>query len=84
MRCFGSGTLGLALGGRSIGLAVTGTALGSRRMEKNGLFRTAGPAKVALVKGADRQEMRCDALKRWKFSACRRSSAGTVSRHTRN
>ncbi|MBL7188937.1 MAG: DUF362 domain-containing protein [Phycisphaerae bacterium] len=64
LRGFGLGALGLALGGRSLGPAVTGAAPGSRWVKNNGLFRAAGPAKVGLVKGNDRREITYQALKK--------------------
>jgi hypothetical protein len=64
LRGFGLGALGLALGGRSHGPAVAGAAPGSRWVKKNGLFRAAGPAKVALIKGNDRREITYQALRK--------------------
>jgi len=58
------GAIGLAFGGKTFGPAVTGAAPGSRWVKKNGLFRTAGPAKVGLVKGNDRREITYQAIRK--------------------
>ena len=60
----GLGALGLALGGKLLAPVVTSAAGGSRWVKKDGLFKTAGPARVALVKGNDRREITYQALKK--------------------
>ncbi|MHC4434838.1 MAG: DUF362 domain-containing protein [Planctomycetota bacterium] len=66
LKACGFGALGLALGGRSLGPVVAGTAPGSRWVRKNGLFKPAAEAKVALIKGNDRREITYQALKKIK------------------
>ena len=65
LKGFGLGALGLGLGGKLLGPAVSLAAPGSRWVKKNGLFRSApGPAKVCLVKGNDCRDNVYQALKK--------------------
>lgn len=65
LKGFGLGALGLGLGGKWMGPAMSHAAPGSRWVKKNGLFRTVpGPAKVCLVKGNDCRDNVYQALKK--------------------
>ncbi len=64
LKDLGFGALGLALGGKPFGPAAGHAAGGSRWVKRNGLFRAAGQAKVALIRGDDRQEITYQALKK--------------------
>jgi len=64
LRGFGLGTLGLTLGGGSFGSAVIRAATGSPLVGKGQLYKkTAGPAKVSLVRGNDCRDIVYQALK---------------------
>jgi len=65
LKGFGLGALGLTLGGKYFGPALTHAAPGSPWVKKNGLFRTKpASAKVALIKGNDRRDIVYQALKK--------------------
>ncbi|UCF16603.1 MAG: DUF362 domain-containing protein [Phycisphaerales bacterium] len=64
LKGFGFGALGLALAGKALEPSTGHAAPGSRWVKKNGLFTTAGPAKVGLIKGNDRRENTWQALKK--------------------
>ena len=64
LRGFGLGALGLALGGKSFGPALTRAASGSPLVGKGLLYKkTAGPAKVSLIRGNDCRDNVYKALK---------------------
>jgi len=64
LKGFGLGAVGLALGGKYFGPTLNHAAPGSPWVKKNGIFSTAGPAKVALIKGNGRREIVYQALKK--------------------
>jgi hypothetical protein len=65
LRSFGLGALGLTLGGGSFGTALVRAASGSPLVGKGQLYKkTAGPAKVGLVKGNDCRDIVYQALKK--------------------
>jgi uncharacterized protein (DUF362 family) len=65
LRGFGLGALGLSLGGGSFGTALMRTATGSPLVGEGQLYKkTAGSAKVGLVKGNDCRDIIYQALKK--------------------
>ena len=65
LRGFGLGALGLTLGGGSFGSAVARAASGSPLVGEGQLYKkTAGPAKVSLVRGNDCRDIVYQALKK--------------------
>ncbi|MHC4535021.1 MAG: DUF362 domain-containing protein [Planctomycetota bacterium] len=64
LKGFGLGAASLAFGGKYFGPVLCHAAPGSPWVKKNGIFSTAGPAKVALIKGNDRREIVYQALKK--------------------
>jgi uncharacterized protein (DUF362 family) len=64
LRGFGLGALGFALSGKSFGPAIARAASGSPLVGKGQLYKkTAGPAKVSLVRGNDCRDIVYQALK---------------------
>jgi uncharacterized protein (DUF362 family) len=64
LKGFGLSAVGLALGGKYFGPALSKAAPGSPWVKKNGIFGKAGPAKVALIKGNDHRDIVYQALKK--------------------